>query len=150
MATDLPQTRAASHGAGSGWATTPRGSAARSFTLREALRTSAFYLICADNVVGCILGAGVFFHLIPIIRENGGGDVNIALALTLPMGVTEAAASLCIGRLIDKQMPPRFILGFTNLLQMCITLVFPYLLRQTFLLILSPFRPMDLFCGAGT
>ena len=110
-----------------GGATTPRGSAARSFTLREALRTSAFYLICADNVVGCILGAGVFFHLIPIIRENGGGDVNIALALTLPMGVTEAAASLCIGRLIDKQMPPRFILGFTNLLQMCITLVFPYI-----------------------
>ena len=77
-------------------------------------------------------------------------DVNIALALTLPMGVTEAAASLCIGRLIDKQMPPRFILGFTNLLQMCITLVFPYLLRQTFLLILSPFRSTDLSGGAGT
>eukprot|EP01048_Picozoa_sp_COSAG05_P009895 COSAG05_NODE_840_length_7027_cov_416.630052_1_plen_468_part_10 len=44
----------------------------RSFSLRQALRTRAFYLICFDSMSGCILGAGTFFHLIPIIRENGG------------------------------------------------------------------------------
>eukprot|EP01050_Picozoa_sp_SAG11_P016415 SAG11_NODE_2239_length_3648_cov_4.089039_4_plen_89_part_00 len=32
-----------------------------------------------------VLGAGTFFHLIPIIAENGGGAVDVALALTLPM-----------------------------------------------------------------
>jgi MFS family permease len=57
----------------------------RSFTLRQTLRTSAFYLLCADVVSGCILGAGVFFHLIPVIVENGGVSVDIALSLTLPM-----------------------------------------------------------------
>ena len=57
----------------------------RSFTLRQALRTPAFYLLCADVVSGCILGAGVFFHLIPVIVENGGTSVDIALSLTLPM-----------------------------------------------------------------
>lgn len=57
----------------------------RSFTLRQTLRTPAFYLLCADVVCGCILGAGVFFHLIPVIVENGGASINIALSLTLPM-----------------------------------------------------------------
>lgn len=57
----------------------------RSFTLRQTLRTPAFYLLCVDVVSGCILGAGVFFHLIPVIVENGGASVDIALSLTLPM-----------------------------------------------------------------
>ena len=57
----------------------------RSFTLRQTLRTPAFYLLCADVVSGCILGAGVFFHLIPVIVENGGVSVDVALSLTLPM-----------------------------------------------------------------
>jgi hypothetical protein len=37
----------------------------RSFTLRQAVRTPAFYIICFDSMSGCILGAGIFFHLIP-------------------------------------------------------------------------------------
>jgi MFS family permease len=98
----------------------------RSFTLRQTLRTPAFYLLCADVVSGCILGAGVFFHLIPVIVENGGTSIDIALSLTLPMGVMEAVASLGIGRLIDLRMPPRYIICGTNLLQFGITLAFPF------------------------
>lgn len=70
----------------------PKTTPQRSFTLRETLRTPAFYLLCADVVSGCILGAGVFFHLIPVIVENGGVSVDIALSLTLPM---VGALTLC-------------------------------------------------------
>jgi len=53
-------------------------------------------------------GAGVFFHLIPVLEENGGGAIDVALAFTMPMGICEAASSLVIGRLIDRQLPPRY------------------------------------------
>ena len=47
--------------------------ATMSFTLDDAMQSAPFYVICADQVSGCILGAGVFFHLIPLLDENGGG-----------------------------------------------------------------------------
>jgi MFS family permease len=68
----------------------------RSFTLRQTLRTPAFYLLCADVVSGCILGAGVFFHLIPVIVESGGASVDVALSLTLPMVSAQVTLHDCV------------------------------------------------------
>ena len=34
--------------------------------------------------------------------------IDVALAFTMPMGICEAASSLVIGRLIDRQLPPRY------------------------------------------
>ena len=46
----------------------------------RALRTSAFYLLNADTLVGWMFGAGIGFHMVSIINvSNGGSDVDVAL-----------------------------------------------------------------------
>ena len=104
----------------------------KSFTLKQALRTRAFYIICFDSMSGCILGAGTFFHLIPsVITENGGSRVDVAVELVMPMGIMEAVMSLTIGRLIDRRVPARFMVGFSNILQFLIILSVPHINSST-------------------
>lgn len=45
----------------------------------------------------------------------------------MPMGIMEACMSLTVGRLIDARVPPRFLVGFSNLLQCLIILSMPHI-----------------------
>ena len=52
----------------------------------RALRTSAFYLLNADTLVGWMFGAGIGFHMVSIINvSNGGSDVDVALHVYAPL-----------------------------------------------------------------
>ena len=93
------------------------------YTLHEALRTSQFYLLNADTLVGWMFGAGISFHLVNIILSNtadalvaGGGEgggsggdegegvgesVDVALHVYFPMGLAGAGANFVTGVLLD-------------------------------------------------
>lgn len=99
----------------------------RSFTLAEALRGPQFYLICFDLLVGRVLGAGVFFHMLPVLKENDGGAINVAVAFMLPKGICEAVSSLFVGRLVDGPVKLKHLMAAANFLQFLITITFPFM-----------------------
>ncbi|MDG2129867.1 MAG: MFS transporter [Fuerstiella sp.] len=88
-----------------------------SFTVREALCTSAFWKIA--SVVGTVslVGTGLMFHQVSIVAEHG---VSRSLALG-SLGVQAGAATasaLIAGCLIDR-MQARYVLACSMALEIC-------------------------------
>jgi hypothetical protein len=90
-----------------------------SFSVREALRTRALWLLSADTVVGGIFGAGMGFHLVSIVQEAaaaGGHAVDVAVCVYIPAGLGEAGSSLLAGLLLDRGLPVQRVLAVANVL----------------------------------
>lgn len=79
------------------------------WTLSEARRTPAFWIIIAS--IGSIgaLSTGLFFHMIDIFKENGLSD-TVAASVFVPISVTMALVNLGGGFLVDR-IPVRFIMS---------------------------------------
>lgn len=78
-------------------------------SLREARRTSAFWLVAAGDVAVSALSTGLVFHHFDILATNGIGREAAALVF-VPLGLINAAANLGTGALLDRA-PPRFALS---------------------------------------
>ncbi len=77
-----------------------------SWTLKEALRTRAFWLIVSTAVLGTLASSGVGFTLVPYLYEEAGISRAQAIAV-LSFGTALAIANLGWGYLADLITPRR-------------------------------------------
>ena len=79
------------------------------WTLAEAMRTRALWLLCVSNTLAWGFGAGIFFNLVSITREAGLDPADLAPCVYVPWAFTRAASMAISGALIDR-FEPRFLL----------------------------------------
>ncbi|APZ92121.1 MFS transporter [Fuerstiella marisgermanici] len=97
----------------------------KSYTVKEAIRCSAFWKIASVVATVSLVGTGLMFHQVSILNEKG---VSRALALSA-LGVQAVAATvstLIAGYLIDH-MPARFVLASSMALEVCAILLLIFL-----------------------
>ena len=85
------------------------------WTLAEASRTSAFWIIAVSQALIFMLVTGLFFHMVSIFADSGL-DATVAASIFLPIAVTTAVVTLGSGILIDR-IPPRLIITTALLCQ---------------------------------
>ena len=78
------------------------------WTLQEALRTPAFWIISLGAGLGMMLMAALFFHMVSLFADNGL-DASVAASIFLPISLVTAAVMLIGGVLADR-IPPRILL----------------------------------------
>ena len=85
------------------------------WTLAEASRTGAFWIVNAGLALQSAVMTGITFHLFSIFAERGL-DSTVAAAAFLPMAITGALVMLGSGVLVDH-ISPRFLLSAALALQ---------------------------------
>ena len=84
-------------------------SAEVSWTVREAIRTRAFWLIVATASVGTLASSSVGFSLVPYLVEGAGLSKGVA-ALVLSLATLMSIANVGWGYLSDKFTPRRCLM----------------------------------------
>ena len=84
------------------------------WTLPEAMRTSAFWLVGLSAAVVALISTGLFFHMVSLFRDNGLPP-TMAAAVYTPVAIATAAATLGSGFLVDR-LPLRGVLAASLLL----------------------------------
>ncbi|GAB4450057.1 MAG: MFS transporter [Anaerolineae bacterium] len=79
------------------------------WTLGEARRTLAFWVVAVGLALMAMLSTGLFFHMISIFADNGL-SATVAASIFLPTALTTAFVTLGSGVLID-QLPVRLLLA---------------------------------------
>lgn len=79
------------------------------FSLAQARRTFAFWILVAADAVPSALGTGLVFHHFDIVAGSGIDRVAAA-AVFVPVGLTTAALNLSTGVLLDR-IPPRVLVA---------------------------------------
>ena len=79
------------------------------WTLREAARTPALWVLLAANALMFGIGAGVFFHLVSIVDELQLPLELLPSCFFLPWAMARAVSLVLAGYLLDKTHP-RFVL----------------------------------------
>ena len=89
---------------------TPLGASPRevNWTLDEAIRTGAFWVVALGVAVKAMLSTGLTFHIVSIFQDNGL-TADAAAATFVPIAVTTALVNLSSGALADH-IQPRFLL----------------------------------------
>ena len=80
-----------------------------SWTLREAMCTSVFWILIASLSAISMLSTGLFFHMVSIFTDNGLTP-NLAAAVFVPIAVTTAIVNWGSGLLVDR-VPVRILLA---------------------------------------
>lgn len=79
------------------------------WTLAEANRTPAFWVVAASVAMLSMLSTGLFFHMVSIFAANGL-NATVAASIFLPIAVTTAVVALAGGVLVDR-VPARLLLA---------------------------------------
>ena len=87
----------------------PAGLTEVNWTLREAMRTSVFWILVASLAAISMLSTGLFFHMVSIFIDNGLTP-NLAAAVFVPIAVTTAIVNWGSGILVDR-VPVRILLA---------------------------------------
>ena len=87
------------------------------WTVSEAVRTPAYWIIVLGLAALGGLSTGLFFHMVSIVRDNGL-SADVAAAIFLPTALTGSLVALASGILIDR-IPARFLLAGALFLQAC-------------------------------
>ena len=95
------------------------------WTLSEAVRTRAFWLISAGLASMSMLMTGLTFHIFSIFRDNGLSS-TVAASVFVPIAATAAIVHLGGGLLIDR-IAARILLALALLLQALILVMAPFL-----------------------
>ena len=83
-------------------------------TLRSALRTRAFWIVCAMSAMTGMIGTGILFNVIPLFQAAGRTDFQAIGAIAL-FGICLAVAQLIGGILADRFALHRLlVLGLTG------------------------------------
>lgn len=79
------------------------------WTLQEAKRTRAFWLIMGCVAIPSMVNTGIVFHLISILGESGIGRTHAAFILSL-MAIVAFPVTLLAGYVVDR-IKPHLVLG---------------------------------------
>lgn len=91
------------------------------WTVAEAVRTNAFWLIVLSIGAFNMLGTGLTFHIVSIFADNGL-TADLAAAIFLPMSITTALFGIPGGWLIDR-FEAKYLLSFGLVLQVATILL---------------------------
>lgn len=80
-----------------------------SWSLPEALRTTAFWVVSLSTGLSTLLRAAIFFHMVSLFGDNGLSP-SVAASVYLPISVVAAVVTLVSGFLVDR-IAPRFLLA---------------------------------------
>jgi len=80
------------------------------WTLKEAFKTYAFWVLAASLSLFTLLITGITFHLVSIFQTNGL-DAATAARIFLPLSITGALTNLVVGYLSDH-LELRYLLAF--------------------------------------
>lgn len=89
--------------------------AEENWTLAEARRTPAFWIVSAGLSAMSMLGTGLMFHMVSIFADNQM-SAAAAAAVYVPIAMTMALVTLASGILVDR-LPVRFLLAVALVLQ---------------------------------
>ena len=81
------------------------------WTLAEALRSPAFWVVAAGLAAPSLTNTGLHFHIVGIFKDNGLSS-TLAASVFIPIAITGASTQLISGVLTDR-VPIRFMLGVT-------------------------------------
>jgi len=95
------------------------------WTLREAARTTSFWLVVLSSSSSAMLGTGLMFHMVSIVTDHGM-SATLAAWLYLPLSITTALVTLASGMLLERISIARMI-GISLFLQAFALLMAPYL-----------------------
>ena len=79
------------------------------WTLKEAMRTSVFWILVASLSAISMLSTGLFFHMVSIFTDNGLTP-DLAAAVFIPIAITTAIVNWGSGLLVDR-IPVRISLA---------------------------------------
>jgi sugar phosphate permease len=79
------------------------------WTRREAIRSSAFWILSAGGACISMLGTGLHFHMVSIF-DDAGLSAAAAAAAFMPLAITGAIVRLASGVLADR-VPVRYLLS---------------------------------------
>lgn len=85
------------------------------WTARQAMHTSAFWIITLGIGFIVMAGTGLFFHMVHVFEDNGL-SASVAAAVFIPVGLTQAAVILSSGLLVDR-VSVRWLLAIALLVQ---------------------------------
>ncbi len=71
------------------------------WTLNEAMRTSAFWIVVIASASTAMLSTGLFFHAVSIFADNGL-SAAVAASAFVPVAMTTALVNLGSGVLVDR------------------------------------------------
>jgi MFS family permease len=96
------------------------------FTQGQAVRTGAFWIVTYALFQFAMVGTGVTFHFLSILRERGYDPTFAAQLLSL-MPLLGFAATLIAGALLDRTLRPHLILAGVCVLQTTSYLILAFL-----------------------
>jgi len=85
------------------------------FTLAEALRTPAFWILAFGIATTSMLSTGLVFHMESIVTDQGL-SAAIAAAVFVPMGLVQAILRFPAGVLVDR-VPVRYVIALSLVVQ---------------------------------
>lgn len=83
------------------------------FTLKEAMRTRAYWIATASMVLSAAVGTAFVFHIQPMVADLGLSKSTAATAVGT-LGVVSLAVTVPFGHLVDR-VRPRMLLAATGL-----------------------------------
>ena len=95
------------------------------WSLQEAIRTRAFWIILIGLSAFAMFSTGLFFHLVSMFADRGL-DAAVAASVFVPVALAAAVANLATGFFTDH-IPLRFLLALGLLLQASSLLLVQYL-----------------------
>lgn len=78
-----------------------RAASLNDWTLNEAMRTSAFWIVVLASATTAMLSTGLFFHAVSIFADNGL-SAAVAASAFVPVAMTTALVNLGGGFLVDR------------------------------------------------
>jgi len=84
------------------------------FTLRQSLRTRAYWIVTASMVLSAAVGTSFVFHTQPMMLDLGL-TTRAAAAVVATLGLVSLAATVPSGHLVDR-LAPRHLLAATGFL----------------------------------
>ena len=95
------------------------------WTLSEASRTTAFWVMALGTATIAMLSTGLFFHMVSIFADNSLAS-TVAATVYVPVAVTTAIVALSSGILVDR-LPVKILLAGALLCQAISLVMAPYL-----------------------
>jgi MFS family permease len=103
------------------------------WTLKEAMRTSVFWILVASLSAISMLSTGLFFHMVSIFTDNGLTP-DLAAVVFIPIAITTAIVNWGSGLLVDR-IPVRISLAIGLFFQALSLLMARSLSGTTFALV---------------
>ncbi|MBT5875027.1 MAG: MFS transporter [Candidatus Latescibacteria bacterium] len=95
------------------------------WTLKEAFRTTTFWVVMLGSSCSAMLSTGLMFHMVGIVTDHGM-SASVAAWLYLPLSITTAVVTLASGMLLERVSIAR-MMGLSQFLLALSLLMAPYL-----------------------